>query len=77
MYNINKLQGYTVQHREYSQYFRLLSIKTLNHYVVYLKLLYCESTILQLKKKTVKKNSYLIADPLFFPSTCDHEAQSK
>ena len=35
MYKINKLQGYIVQHREYSQYFITLngiqSVKFLNH----------------------------------------------
>ena len=40
IYKMNKLQGYTVQHRNYSQYFKITlngiySIKILNHYVVH------------------------------------------
>ena len=44
MYKINKLQGHTVQHREYSQYFivtinGLKPLKIVNPYVVHLKLI--------------------------------------
>lgn len=43
MYKINKLQGYIVQLREYSQYFITIDgvqyINILNHYVVYLQLI--------------------------------------
>ena len=44
MYKINKVQGYIIQHRAYSQYFIItlngvLSIKILNHYVAHLKLI--------------------------------------
>ena len=43
MDKINKLQGYIIQHREYSQYFiitinRVQPLKIVNHYVVHLKL---------------------------------------
>ena len=43
-YAQNKLQGYIVQHGEYSQYFIItlngvLAIKILNRYVVHLKLI--------------------------------------
>ena len=53
MYEVNKLQGYIVQHREYRQYFIIAfngvkSITVLNHYVIHLKLMqYCKLTILQ------------------------------
>ena len=41
-HKINKLQGYVVQHREYSQYFTIAihgiqSLKIVNHYAVHLK----------------------------------------
>ena len=41
---INKIQGYVVQHWEYSQYFIIIlngryAITILNHYVIYLKLI--------------------------------------
>ena len=44
MYKVNEQQGYTVQQKEYSQHFIITldgvqSIKTLNHYIVYLKLI--------------------------------------
>ena len=56
MYKLNKLQGYIVQHREYSQYFiinikGIKPLKIVNHYVVHLKFIYCTSAIPQLKKK--------------------------
>ena len=43
MYEINKLQGYIVQHREYSQCFIITingvqPLKIVNHYVGHLKL---------------------------------------
>ena len=56
MYKINKLQGYKVQHKEYSQYFIITvngisSSKIVNHYYVHLKLIqYHTSIIPQLKK---------------------------
>ena len=45
MYKINKLQGYIVQYREYSQYFIITingikPLKIVNHYFVHLKHIY-------------------------------------
>ena len=44
MYKINKLQGYIIQHTEYSQYFIITingvyPLKIVHHYVVRLKLI--------------------------------------
>ena len=44
MYKINKLQGHIVQHKEYSQFFKIMngvqSLKIMNHYVAHLKLMF-------------------------------------
>ena len=55
MYKINKLQGYIVQHREYSRNFiitinGIYSLKIVNHYVVHLK-----HTIFYIKYTSIKK----------------------
>ena len=56
MHKINKLPGYIVWHREYSQYFMITlnviySIKILNPYVACLKLiLHCKSAIFHFLK---------------------------
>ena len=56
MYKINKLQGYIVKHREYSQYFIVTingvsSLKIVHYCMVHLKLTcYCKSTMPQRKK---------------------------
>lgn len=55
-YQINKIQGFNVQYKEYSLYFMITlyevsSIKVLNHYAIYLKpIQYYKSFVLQFKK---------------------------